>query len=341
MLNSLLSRKLLFLFFTSVVSTFANGDALYDLSSGKLYLPYLQLTTSDTIVRNVAVPLSLNRSWGTPRLGGGANVIGALDYVEAEKVFSQVKEGSANTIYNQLTIKAPDIAENGAVVPLTATFDYFDPGPGEYFVFVENNEKPLAATLRYHKSVPTYKISTRLSFSQSSDVWIVYKSDDGYLYPAFKNVSISTPASPDQLFNTEYKPATYNPQNGRLYIPNLVLVPGPTVYRDVELHMRGDQSWRIVGASGALAESDGFGLKHRAKNGVSKVLLASPMTINDYVMTIDYTIDDEPLATARLSTFVAKNPFFSVEYPEGVQRIKLSVFGSGGKFEQDEIEVGN
>jgi sulfur-oxidizing protein SoxY len=66
-----------------------------------------------------------------------------------------------------IVIKAPDIAENGAVVPITATSNI--PGTTSMAIFVEKNPAPLIANFEFSNGAEPY-ISTRVKMAKTSIV---------------------------------------------------------------------------------------------------------------------------------------------------------------------------
>ena len=68
---------------------------------------------------------------------------------------------------SDIVIKAPDIAENGAVVPITATSNI--PGTTSMAIFVEKNPAPLIASFEFSNGAEGY-ISTRVKMAKTSVV---------------------------------------------------------------------------------------------------------------------------------------------------------------------------
>jgi sulfur-oxidizing protein SoxY len=76
-------------------------------------------------------------------------------------------------------IKAPEIAENGAVVPITVESKL--PGTESITLLVEKNPQPLAASF----SIPPGTepgVSTRVKIGQSSDVYALVKAEGKYYF---------------------------------------------------------------------------------------------------------------------------------------------------------------
>lgn len=86
-----------------------------------------------------------------------------------------------------IKIKAPDIAENGAVVPIE--IDSSIPGTESIAIFVEKNATPLAAEFTFSNGAEGY-VSTRIKMLKSSLVRAVVKAG-GKTYTAAKEVKVT------------------------------------------------------------------------------------------------------------------------------------------------------
>jgi sulfur-oxidizing protein SoxY len=84
-------------------------------------------------------------------------------------------------------IKIPEIAENGAVVPVTVETSM--EGVTQITLFASVNPAPLAADFRLTDSVPPM-IATRIKLSKTGDVVAVVKAGDK-LYSARKKVKVT------------------------------------------------------------------------------------------------------------------------------------------------------
>ena len=96
--------------------------------------------------------------------------------------------GSADmTESDKIKLKAPDIAENGAVVPVTVTSEI--DGTSSIAIVVANNATPLTATFNLGPTTEGY-VSTRIKMGKTSDVIAVVKAG-GKLYSAKKEVKVT------------------------------------------------------------------------------------------------------------------------------------------------------
>lgn len=87
-----------------------------------------------------------------------------------------------------VTIGGPDIAENGAVVPLTASTTL--PGVKQMLILVEKNPAALIAMFSVTDSVEA-SFATRAKMGQSSDVYAVAVMADGKTFFAKKEVKVT------------------------------------------------------------------------------------------------------------------------------------------------------
>jgi len=87
-----------------------------------------------------------------------------------------------------IVITAPDIAENGAVVPVAVMSNI--PNTSEIYFLIEKNPTPLAAVFQLPAdTLPA--VQTRVKMGQSTNVVIVVKTADGKLYSASKETKVT------------------------------------------------------------------------------------------------------------------------------------------------------
>lgn len=96
--------------------------------------------------------------------------------------------GSADsTPSGDISIKAPDIAENGAVVPVSVTTSIA--GISDISIIAEKNGTPLAANFQLGSSAKGF-VSTRIKMGKTSNVIAVVKAG-GKAYSARKEVKVT------------------------------------------------------------------------------------------------------------------------------------------------------
>lgn len=76
----------------------------------------------------------------------------------------------------RLHLEAPQIAEDGAIVPISLSTDL--PDIGELVILVEKNPTPLAARFRISKSAKP-NLSLRIKMNETCDVVVLAKSPGG------------------------------------------------------------------------------------------------------------------------------------------------------------------
>ncbi len=108
---------------------------------------------------------------------------------EAKAANDAIKNlGAANLIDSKdISITAPDIAENGAVVPVAVTSRI--PNTQSISIVAEKNPFPLAATFDVANGAEPYA-SVRIKMGQTSDVRAIVKADGKY-YTSRKEVKVT------------------------------------------------------------------------------------------------------------------------------------------------------
>jgi sulfur-oxidizing protein SoxY len=109
---------------------------------------------------------------------------------EAKSLADAVKGlgGSAPVLSKDVTLTGPDIAENGAVVPVGAACAL--PGVKRLALLVEKNPNTLAAVFDITDAVEP-NITTRVKMGQSSNVFAVAMMADGKVLYAQKEIKVT------------------------------------------------------------------------------------------------------------------------------------------------------
>jgi len=109
---------------------------------------------------------------------------------EAKTVAEALKAlGAAAPVESKdVTLTGPDIAENGAVVPLGVSTTLA--GAKQLLILVDKNPSPLAAVFHLTDSVEP-NFATRAKMGQSSDVYAVVITADGKTLFAKKEVKVT------------------------------------------------------------------------------------------------------------------------------------------------------
>ena len=111
----------------------------------------------------------------------------AFDSESMDDALTRLYGSSTLTESDRIRIKAPDIAENGAIVPITVRFDI--PNAETVSIFAQNNPSPLAASFVLSESSGGL-VSTRIKMGKTSPVHVVVQAA-GTLHRASKEVKVT------------------------------------------------------------------------------------------------------------------------------------------------------
>jgi sulfur-oxidizing protein SoxY len=95
--------------------------------------------------------------------------------------------GGAPVDSKEIQITAPDIAENGMVVPISVTSNLAK--TQSIFIMVEKNPNTLSASFDIPEGTDPF-VQTRVKMGQSSNVYAVVKADGKY-YSAVKEIKVT------------------------------------------------------------------------------------------------------------------------------------------------------
>ena len=112
----------------------------------------------------------------------------AFDGKQMADAFKALGVSGSPTESTDVTLTAPDIAENGAVVPMTVATTL--PNVKEMLLIVEKNPAPLVALFNVSPEVEA-NFATRAKMGQSSDVYAVAVTTDGKALYAKKEVKVT------------------------------------------------------------------------------------------------------------------------------------------------------
>ena len=134
----------------------------------------------------IKVTLACGATLALPRMLFAARPDKAFESTDAAEAIAELYDETA-TASDQVMMKIPDIAENGAVVPVTVSTDIAN--VESISVVVINNPTPLAASFVLGpRSTP--RISVRIKMGESSPVIAIVKAD-GKLYSTEKEVKVT------------------------------------------------------------------------------------------------------------------------------------------------------
>ena len=132
---------------------------------------------SAAVGAGLLTPRMVLAAWPTAAFEAGS-VDSALDALAG----AHQLEGS-----DKISIRAPDIAENGAVVPVSVTTSIA--GAESISILAEKNAAPLTASFKLGPNTEGY-ISTRIKMGKTSSVIAVVKAG-GKLYSTGKEVKVT------------------------------------------------------------------------------------------------------------------------------------------------------
>jgi sulfur-oxidizing protein SoxY len=133
-----------------------------------------------------AVGVALGAGLLTPQAVRAAWPKNAFEAKQVDAAVNALMGASGTQDSDQIEIKAPDIAENGAVVPVTVT----TPLAAESIAIIaEQNPSPLAAAFNMGPGA-LGDVSTRIKMGKTGDVVAVVKAD-GKLYANRKGVKVT------------------------------------------------------------------------------------------------------------------------------------------------------
>ena len=88
---------------------------------------------------------------------------------------------------DQIQLKTPEIAENGAIVPIQVISEI--PNTETVFVFAEKNPQPLVASFTFVRNVEPF-FATRIKMGESAKVHVVVRAD-GQHYTTSRDVKVT------------------------------------------------------------------------------------------------------------------------------------------------------
>jgi len=134
-----------------------------------------------------ATGIAISAGLLTPKAALAAWPKAAFEAKDANAAIEASLGSATTTESSDIKLKAPDIAENGAVVPVTVTSDI--PNTEAISIVVKENGTPLAATFNLGATTKGF-VSTRIKMGKTSDVIAVVKAG-GKLYSTSKNVKVT------------------------------------------------------------------------------------------------------------------------------------------------------
>ena len=134
-----------------------------------------------------ATGIAISAGLLTPKAVLAAWPKAAFEAKDANAAVEAAHGSSTTTESGDIKLKAPDIAENGAVVPITVTSNI--DSTEAISIVVKENGTPLAATFNLADNTKGF-VSTRIKMAKTSDVTAIVKAG-GKLYSTSKNVKVT------------------------------------------------------------------------------------------------------------------------------------------------------
>lgn len=134
-----------------------------------------------------ATGIAISAGLLTPKTVLAAWPKAAFEAKDANAALEAALGSSTTTESSDIKLKAPDIAENGAVVPITVTSSIAN--TEAISLVVAKNGTPLTATFNLGATTKGF-VSTRIKMGKTSDVTAVVKAG-GKLYSTSKNVKVT------------------------------------------------------------------------------------------------------------------------------------------------------
>lgn len=122
-----------------------------------------------------------------PRVAMAAWAKEAFEAKEQSAAINALYGSDAPVESAEVVLDAPDIAENGAVVPVSVSTNMAN--VESMSIFIENNPSPLAAQFMIPEGTAA-DVSTRVRMGKTTNVTAVIKAD-GKLYSATKEVKVT------------------------------------------------------------------------------------------------------------------------------------------------------
>ena len=134
-----------------------------------------------------ATGIAISAGLLTPRAVLAAWPKAAFEAKDVDSALTAAMGSASTSDSDKIKLKAPDIAENGAVVPITVESGIS--GTESISILVPKNASPLTATFNLGATTEGY-VSTRIKMGKTSDVIAVVKAG-GKLYSSKKQVKVT------------------------------------------------------------------------------------------------------------------------------------------------------
>jgi sulfur-oxidizing protein SoxY len=94
-----------------------------------------------------------------------------------QRALAEALDGKSWTATDRIAFEVPDLAENGAIVPISVESRL--PNTGQILIFVEKNPNPLSARFHFEAGADGF-VSLRIKMNETSDVLAIAESEGRY-----------------------------------------------------------------------------------------------------------------------------------------------------------------
>ncbi|MFV2056681.1 MAG: thiosulfate oxidation carrier protein SoxY [Thiohalomonadales bacterium] len=141
---------------------------------------------------NKSNPPDTSGNGGTTDINTGGSITSNPDFLAGGAIFNTVSADFSSFYTNAITIKAPDIAENGAVVPVNITFPS---DAGTLWLYIDNNAEKIALKADFLMTSDNGFLSTRVKMEKSGNIVAIFDNGSGSLSAAKKQVKVTIGAT--------------------------------------------------------------------------------------------------------------------------------------------------
>ena len=106
----------------------------------------------------------------------------------ADELIKVLTNNAELIVSDAIHIKAPEIAENGAVVPITV--DASIANVNKISILVDNNPSPLTSSYDINTQLEAY-MSTRVKMAKSSNIIAIVSTTDNKYFTATKSIKVT------------------------------------------------------------------------------------------------------------------------------------------------------
>lgn len=111
-----------------------------------------------------------------------------FEHMGLDDLLNSLTNNTKPTPSDDIHIKAPEIAENGAVVPVTVNSSIAN--VTDISIIVDNNPSPLTSSFTLNPELEAY-VSTRVKMAKSSNIVALVTTKDNQYFTASKSIKVT------------------------------------------------------------------------------------------------------------------------------------------------------